>query len=253
MRRAIILALTTACALTAALLWMTPVRAAFFASPLDHRAAYAVTIAGIEIGDAALLVRTDEAGYAVEVTGGFRFLFWSGAAEAESLGAREAAGFAPNRYRSRFESPMRIFTTAIDFGGGAPEGRWRAEPPLEGDGFEDRVPITEADLKGAKDPLSAFLIPAETGREACAQSLKVFSGVVRFDVDLRLIEEAPDGVVDCLGAYRPVAGHRRVSGEVSRLERDGLRVALFELAPGLWAPERLGFSTRFGTLAIVRR
>lgn len=219
---------------------------------VDVRTDYAVSIAGIEIGDAALILRAADGGYEAELIGDFRFLFWTGAAEARSLGGHDdVAGLAPDVYRSRFESPSRIFVTAIDFDGDAPEGRWRTEPPLTGDGFDERVPITKADLVGAKDPLSSFIIPAGSAEDACAGSLKVYSGVVRFDIDLRPSSEAKPS--ECAGAYRPISGHRATSGEVSRLEREGLTLALFEIAPGYWAPSRLGFKTRFGTLSFDKR
>lgn len=226
-------------------------------SPLDIVTEYDVSIAGIEIGDAALRLKAVSGGYEAALTGGFRFLFWSGAAEARSLGAHEPTGLAPDAYRSRFESPRRVFTTAIDFEGRQTKGRWEAVPPL-GEDFDERVPLTEASLAGAKDPLSAFIINASSGADACARSVKVFSGVVRFDVDLSLDNPAaattgePTTVL-CTGRYRPVAGHRVTSNEVSRLSRDGLSLTMFEIAPGLWAPGRLGFPTRFGTVALERR
>ncbi|MEM7523770.1 MAG: hypothetical protein AAF360_08460 [Pseudomonadota bacterium] len=219
---------------------------------------YAITIAGIDIGDATLTVDALGPDYDAALTGDYRFLFWSGAIEAQAAGKHSAGGvgFAPATYRSRVDSPTRIFTTDILFAGASTEGRWRADPPFEDRDTVERVPIKPEHLTGAKDPLSAFLVPAESGEAACAGTLKVYSGVVRFDLDLRAIgaaKSASDDAVECAVSYRPVSGHRVESDEVNRLERDGLSISVFEIAPGLWAPERVGFSTMFGTLALTRR
>ena len=241
----------SALGLTLSLLF--PGALALAAGPIDVAHDYDVTISGIEIGDARLAIASDGADYSAQLTGGFRFLFWSGGADARSSGAHAADELQPALYRSRFESPSRVSTTAIDFDEGvAGAARWRTEPPLDPDDFGERVPIDPAHLVGAKDPLSAFIIRAASGEEACARSLKVYSGVVRFDVDL-FARGASDGVVECGARYRPVSGHRVESEEVDRLREDGLSLTYFEAAPGVWAPHRIGFRTGFGTLALERR
>ncbi len=215
---------------------------------------YDVSISGIRIGDATLSLHQTGDAYDLSVTGGFRFLFWTGGADARSYGNAGADGLTPLGYRSRFESPTRVFTTEIDFAPSGPvRSSWATEPPLDPDEFDERVPITDADLIGARDPLASFVIPAASGAEACARSLKVFSGVVRFDVSLTAGAAGPDGVVPCEADYQPVSGHRTESTEVDRLRDRGLVMSLFEIETGLWAPASLGFQTRFGTLRLDRR
>ncbi|MEM7546085.1 MAG: hypothetical protein AAF367_11165 [Pseudomonadota bacterium] len=215
---------------------------------------YDVSIAGIGIGDASLDFTQSSNSYAATLLGGFRFLFWTGNAEARSEGVRSETGLLPLAYRSRFKSPSRVFSTEIDFeGNAAARSDWNTEPPLDPEEFGERWPITKADLVGAKDPIASFIIPANSGAEACSRSVKVFSGVVRFDVKLTAGEAEPDGVTPCIGAYQPVSGHRVESDEVDRLRDAGLTLSVFEIAPGLWAPDRLGFKTSLGTLALERR
>lgn len=219
--------------------------------PASH--AYDVSILGISIGDAELSLKQTGETYQLLLTGGFRFLFWTGEARAVSEGQTDAAGLLPATYRSRFKSPTRVFSTEIDFNReGATRAEWVTEPPLDPDEFGERVPITDADLIGARDPLSAFMIPAQSGTEACNRSVKAFSGVVRFDVDLTVTATDEDGLTSCAAAYRPISGQRVESAEVNRLQDDGLSLSVFEIAPGLWAPATLGFETRFGTLTLTR-
>lgn len=209
---------------------------------------YALSIAGIGIGEATVALRRDEGAYAVDVEGGYRFLFWSGAANAQAYGDVVGGAFAPAAYRSRLKSSTRLVTTKMEFmDGAAKPADWRFEPPLDPDEYGERHPLTAAHLAGAADPLTAFMIPAATAVEACRGALRIYSGVVRFDLALT---QRPDGA--CRADYSPVAGHRVASDEVDRLRDRGLELNFFEIAPGLWAPSRLGFPTRFGTLAFSR-
>lgn len=214
---------------------------------------YDLSIAGIDIGVATLNFTSDDDSYAVTVDGGYRFLFWSGAAKIETHGLKAESGFSPRSYRSRLVSSTREVKTDIAFNeAGVEDASFRADPPLPPEQFSNRVPIEENDLLNALDPISAFFIPAATGAEACAGVLQVFSGIVRFDVELSSAGGAPDRPV-CSSDYRPIGGHRVESNEVDRLRDEGLELALFEIEPGLWAPERVGFRTRFGTIALERR
>lgn len=222
--------------------------------PAEIRASYDISIAGIGIGEATLALSGAEGRYAVVIDGGFRFLFWSGAANAESRGRADGA-FAPDAYSARFESPMRLLLTEIAFTPGGAEAAFSAEPPFDSDGEEEpRAPILPEHLVGALDPISAFMIRAGSGAEACAGERRVFSGVVRFDVAFTPeAREAEPGVTPCHAAYRRVSGHRLESEGASLLEEKGLSLDLFEIAPGLWAPHRLGLPTRFGSVTLERK
>ncbi|MEL6792703.1 MAG: DUF3108 domain-containing protein [Pseudomonadota bacterium] len=234
--------------------------AAAFAAPalasseVDERYEYALSIAGIEIGDVVLEVDASDENYAVTIDGGYRFLFWSGAANIVTEGRHSEDGFSPRSYRSRLISSTREVRTEIDFDeAGVSNADFRSDPPFDPEEFGDRVPMKDGDLLGARDPISSFLIRAADGTEACSGDLQVFSGIVRFDLKLSPMAGGdPDRVV-CKTEYRPISGHRVESEEVDRLSGEGLDVALFEIAPGLWAPERVGFRTRFGTLALERK
>ena len=223
------------------------------AAALDLQRDYALSIAGIDIGDATLSIRQDGDRYSAIIDGDYRFLFWSGAAKIESLGKVEDGAFSPLAYNSRLVSSTREVTTAIAFAnGGVADASFQSEPPFDPERFADRIPVEQEHLRGALDPVSAFLIPATSAKSACAGLLRIFSGIVRFDLQLKPEGQGEDAG-NCSGAYRPVSGHRRKSDEVDRLRDDGLALRLFEIAPGLWAPERIGFRTMFGTLALTRK
>ncbi len=171
-----------------------------------------------------------------------------------SEGAR-AEALIPAAYSARFESPSRTVFADIVFGEGSAQAAFRVEPPFDDDGEEEeRAPLLPEMLIGAMDPVAAFLIPAGSGAEACSGARKVFSGIVRFDIELSpRADAAAPGLTPCAAAYRPVGGHRIGNEGASLLEEKGLNLDLFEIAPGLWAPHRLEFPTRFGALAFERR
>jgi hypothetical protein len=49
-----------------------------------------------------------------------------------------------------------------------------------------------------------------------------------------------------------VSGHRKDSESVARMVKTGPELSIFEVAPGLWAPHRVGMKTSVGTLAVTR-
>ena len=64
--------------------------------------------------------------------------------------------------------------------------------------------------------------------------------------------ETEPGVFACDVKYVPVSGHRKDSESVARMVKSGPSLLIFEAAPGLWAPHRVGMPTSVGTLAITR-
>ena len=120
--------------------------------------------------------------------------------------------------------------------------------------MEGRVPLTDGDMPGAVDPVSAFLAPAFSAQEACNRQQKVFSGFVRFDLTFTAAAPEENGIAPCRVAIKPIAGHRLdENGKASLRAGDNLKVSMAELAPGVWAPHYLGFSTAVGTLAFERK
>ncbi len=214
---------------------------------------YLISIAGLEIGELAVQYEEADGAYVLNLDGGFRFLFISGEAEGRVTGARNDGAFAPDAYRLRFDGPTREVISDIRFSGGRPD-IWTIMPEPEPEWMEGRVPLAEGDMPGAIDRVSAFLAPASSAEEACNRRQKVFSGFVRFDITFTPAAPEANGVAPCRVAIRPISGHRLdENGEAELRAGDNLKVSMAELAPGVWAPHYLGFSTRVGTLAFTRK
>ncbi len=214
---------------------------------------YQISIAGLEIGEIAVMYEEIEGAYAIDLDGEFRFLFVSGAAEGRVTGAKDDGGFSPDAYRLRFDGPTREVISDIRFDAGQPDA-WSIMPEPEPEWLDGRIPLADSDMPGAVDPVSAFLVPASSATEACTRQQKVFSGFVRFDLTLTPGAPEANGVIPCVVGYQPVSGHRVDSEGVARLRAgEGLQVSMAELAPGVWAPHFLGFKTPIGTLAFERK
>ncbi len=213
---------------------------------------YDLSIAGISIGDASLLAEEKAAsGYAAQFDMSFRFLFWSGAAAGYSVGHIVDGGRVPAKYDVTFEGMSKPVVIKTGFDSDGPVD-WSITPPPEDKFLKERVPLAQADLRGAIDPLSAMLIQANSPDQACNRTLEIFTGGTRLDLVLRPGTATEPGVFACDVTYRPVSGHRADSESVARLVKNGPILSIFEVAPDLWAPHRVGIATSVGTLAVTR-
>jgi hypothetical protein len=133
-------------------------------------------------------------------------------------------------------------------------------PPPKDDG---RVPVTPDLLHDVADPLSAMLIPVETGALAqanCKRTLHIFDGRRRYDlalsfkrVDKMSIERGYDGpVLVCGVVLRPVGGYDPDSLLVRYLAgKEDLELWFAPVAgAGIIAPVRALMPTLIGTMDI---
>jgi hypothetical protein len=218
----------------------------------EHKIEYNLTIAGISIGDAGMLIVPRSPGlYQTDVNLSFQFLFWSGEGQGTSFGRVTNASPVPASYDLIYmgSSEPMVIKTAFDDEGPT---EWSITPPPKGVYLTERIPVKNGDLKGAIDPISAMVIRAETANDACNRTLRIFSGATRLNLALSPGIETVSGVFTCDVRYEPVSGHRKGSESVARLMESGPILSIFEVAPGLWAPHRVGLPTSVGTLAIVR-
>ncbi len=139
----------------------------------------------------------------------------------------------------------------------------RRDEPLPNDG---RIPVSEADMRGVADPLSAMLIAprSDDGPLApanCDRLLSIFDGLRRYDlalsfkrIDKMIIERGYAGaVLVCAVVLHPIAGYRADSLLVKYVSgRQGMEIWFAPIAgTGLAAPARLIMPTTVGTLGIT--
>lgn len=220
--------------------------------PPKHPVEYELTIAGISMGEADMVVEPFSLGlYAIDFDLSFRFLFWSGQASARTVGRVEGSDLRPRGYNATLEGMSKPVVIKTAFDAQRPT-EWSITPPPEEKYLIDRIAIREAELIGALDPLTALVIQADTAVAACTRTVPVFTGGTRFDLVLTPGTETAPEVFGCSAQYVPVSGHRKDSDSVARMVEKGPDLSIFEVAPGLWVPHRIGMPTSVGTLAITR-
>ena len=195
-----------------ALLWLVaPANTACSQGRLELT--YTLSFAGISFGDVTVSAEIGTSEYTMSGEGRLRSF---GPAPASGIGYSEVRGLVsesqltPTRFRSKsnFEKDPREIVIIYEDG--------NVKEVIGSNASRGRSQIADADRQPVLDPLTALLIPAGLGEEACQRTVRIFDGYQRFDVALafkrRSSIKAKEGytgpAVVCSGKYRPVAGQR---------------------------------------------
>jgi hypothetical protein len=228
-------------------------------SKLEAR--YSVSLAGIPLGAGTWVIDITGDQYTAVANGrttGLVKLIASGSGSAGSRGAFQGASVASSGYMANTVSDKKTDEVRMVLRGGVVK-EVMADPPLEVS--PDRVPVTDAHLKGVIDPMSAALMPVAgkgdvLAPESCKRKLAIFDGRQRVDIDLvykRMDQVKADKgyqgpVVVCTVLYNPIAGHRP--------ERDAIKYLVAQRDMEMWlapiagtrvlVPFRFSVPTPFG-------
>jgi Protein of unknown function (DUF3108) len=192
---------------------------AFAETRLDAR--YTATLAGVPIGRGLWQVEIADNQFTAIASGktsGLLAVFSGGHGTAASSGSVKAGILQAASYASSVVSGKKTDDVRMALSGGVVKNL-SAEPPMPP--VPDRVPVTEAHMRGVIDPMTGGLLATSgTGDtvtpEACHRTLPIFDGRGRFDLILSFkrmervkAEQGYEGpVVVCNVHYHPIAGHR---------------------------------------------
>lgn len=184
-------------------------------------ARYRMSIGGLELGRAALIIEIDDKSYVVSGSGrltGVAQAVAPGKGTAGARGTMERGAPAPRSFAMEAESEKKSEAIRIVMNAAGVTDT-RVEPPVNP--ALDRVPISDKDKKGVLDPMTAALIAVPAAADpfsakACDRVLSIFDGRQRYDLELSFerveevkAEKGYEGpAVVCRIAYRPVSGHR---------------------------------------------
>jgi len=230
-------------------------------------ARYGVSIAGINIGDAAWNVDIGRNNYSATASGqasGLLSAVVSGEGVASARGAVKDGHLVPVVFTARIVRPSDKSDTKTLFDRG--NVTKVVEEPTKP--APDRVPLTLAHRHGVVDPVSALLIPMSGAfevvtKDACQRTLPIFDGRRRYDLELSFrrmdrvkAEKGYAGpVAVCAVSFKPKAGHRASSTLVKYLA-DGRDIELW-LAPltgaHLLVPFRASVASMLGNLVVEAR
>jgi hypothetical protein len=236
-------------------------QAAVKGAELRLDAAYAVTLAGLPIGEISGKLDIDERRFKVTAEGatsGVFRLFLNGHGEIATSGNRSRGEALPSKYTLTTTVRSQMETVRLTFSDrNVTEVSIEPEPPPNG----GLLPLTEAHRIRVVDPLTAALVSmpdraTQRGPETCQRTVPVFDGRVRYDLKLgfkRFIDvTTPDGYKEtatvCAMYFTPIAGHdpNRFLFKYLSEQRD-MEVWLVPLAgAGVMIPYRVAIRTPMG-------
>ncbi|TDR93858.1 DUF3108 domain-containing protein [Enterovirga rhinocerotis] len=199
------------------------------------RVDYAITLAGLALGNAGLDGTFDDTRYDMKLTGKLTGLV--GALSGNSVGGAAARGVVSNArvVSNGFSAQARSGSNERTVMMGVASGNVTSisiVPPFER--RHEVVPLSDNDRRNIVDPLSGLVtVAANPGKlddaANCNRTVPVFDGTQRFDIvmsygGMRVVRKPgfTGPVVVCNVRYRPVAGHRadRPSVEFMRNNRE---------------------------------
>jgi hypothetical protein len=183
-------------------------------------AQYTASLAGIPIGEGNWTVEIGESHYSAAASGattGLLRVFAGGQGASAAQGTLSAGKPMASAYNFSVTTRKKTDRGHFDVNDGTVT-KIKLDPPQEPD--NERVPVTEAYLRGVQDPMTGMLLRVPgTGNslnpEACKRTLAVFDGKLRYDLQLAFKRldtvKADKGyagpVLVCAVYFTPVAGY----------------------------------------------
>lgn len=183
-------------------------------------AQYTASLAGIPIGKGNWTIEITDSHYSAAASGGTTGLlrvFAGGQGASASQGTLQAGKPVASSYAFSIITKKKTDSIQFSVEGGAVK-KVKLDPPQDED--KERVPVTEAHLRGVQDPMTGMLLRTPgTGSslnpEACRRTLAVFDGKIRYDLQLAFkridMVKADKGyagpVLVCAVYFTPVAGY----------------------------------------------
>ena len=233
------------------------------AAPVDATVKYVVTVGGINVALIDIDLDDDGQNYGIDLSAkvtGLGSVVASGTASANVRGSSAGQALQSNSFALETRANGETFKVDVGFAN-RNVASFQVNPPVL-DSF-DRVPLERSHLTGVGDFLSAFILKGNAlDKSLCQRSLKIFTGVERFDINLGFLDndEATSPrtgyqgpLVACSLKYKPISGHFSSSDMTNYLAEQS-RIILW-YAPlgdsGYFIPYRVNVGTSMGDMSIV--
>lgn len=244
--------------LVAASAWLTNLQAEAQEATRSFRAQYSVTLMGLPIGKASFDSTFTADSFRIEgkvASSGVGRIFDRTNGTTTVEGRIGSDGASPSSYVLDYTSGKKKGHTAITYAGGDVKNVVNLpEPKMR----ENWVPITDAALRSATDPLTSTLIRAADPREVCDRTIRFFDGELRADLKLSHRATGPVGGfpgegVTCNARFVPVAGYREGRKQIEHLKNESrITIAFTQLADtGFYTPVDASIGTRAGTVRVT--
>ncbi|MEZ5817462.1 MAG: DUF3108 domain-containing protein [Hyphomicrobiaceae bacterium] len=230
--------------------------------PSKVDATYRIAFNGFDIGTFEFRADTTGSSYAMRgdaqlsaLLGAFK---WQGATR--SSGTLTSSGPRPAGYTFDFSGIGKQGSIKLGFQHGniTSVSMQPPQPPTP-----DVVPVREAHLKAALDPLSAVLAISRTSSgNPCQRRIPVFDGKQRFDLVFSFLrqqavaEARPSGqpsvALVCRVRFVPIAGHRMSEETKHMASTDGIEISLRPVpSASIYVPYQISVPTIAGTATLT--
>lgn len=120
----------------------------------------------------------------------------------------------------------------------------------------DWIKVSEADLKGIADPISATLVHASSPAQVCGRTISFFDGEFRADIVLTESQSKPEGfdktTVACKARLVPISGYHASNSALKYMRtKSRMQIVFAPLGKtGVYAPVYASVGTKFGPVTI---
>jgi hypothetical protein len=231
--------------------------AAAEAWPAQVRATYKIEFNGFDVGSFDFTADVNGRFYSLtgdaKISALLGIISWKGGTRTSGALAGDAP--RPVNYAFDFNGAGKAGAVRMNYTGDAVSNIAQS-PPLEL--TPEIVPVREAHLKGALDPLSAVMaLSRSAGANPCGRKLAIFDGRQRFDIVLayqrqeRVTEAKPSGqpgvAYVCRVRYVPIAGHRVGEESQGLAINQGIEISLRPIpSANLFIPHQITIPTSAG-------
>jgi hypothetical protein len=229
------------------------------ANAAQYKSEYSLSILGFSIGKSAFQTNIDNDSYSIKGSlnaAGVAKLFTSTSGTLTAKGTRSSNKLTSQSFDVRYKEGKTAKRTTMSFSQGN-VAKYTNNPKIRERG--DWVKLQKGHLKKVMDPMAAILVPANSLREVCNNTLKVFDGSMRADFQMRYVRTIPfrtkgyrGDAVTCRASFKPISGYDRKKKDVVWMRDKGSIEVSF--APvgntGLYAPVVAKIGTRMGVATI---
>ena len=233
------------------------------AEPLVASAKYVISVGGTIVANVSVSLAGNDARYSLDLDGnvaGLGNLVARGSVTLKTTGTSDQANYKGEDFHFQTLSSQGQSDILVKYQHSNVTA-FIVDPPLQP--RVDQVPLERAHLRRVNDMLSAFILKAPALNESvCNRTLRIFTGVERFDLDLTYVatENATSArtgyrgpVVSCRLTYKPISGHYTTS-TITNYLKDSRRMLIW-YAPlensDTFIPYRVLIGTSLGDLSMV--
>ena len=220
---------------------------------------YVVTLFGLPVARSNFDTTIDERRFAINGTvrsAGFAEFFDDTRGTIKSSGAVGKAGALPAAYAVDYTTGKKKKRTNIGFAGGVVTSVSNTPPVKKGKPW---IEISPADLKSVADPLTVFMIKADSLQSVCSKRLRLFDGEMRNDFVLSPVGETTvetagysGPAMTCSIRFVPVSGYRQGKKQIEYLKKNrNMQVTFAPMRQtGFFAPVGAKIGTQIGTVTV---